>query len=121
MRVFTEKETMLFDMAYKCIGRVVAVTYTNENLYEIKIQNRDTKELESLPESIRDMFAKAGIAYMRNLFCDTNKDKAIEILQKKFLKDGIQPSRYFFDGLIVIKKVQYDTTTFTDYSSRGAA
>lgn len=121
MRVFTKKETATFDMAYKCISRVVACTYSTENLYEIKVQNRETKYINPLPTEITDMFYKAGIPYMQNLFCDINKNKAIAILQKKFLKDGTQPTRYFIDGLLVIQKVKYETTNFVDMSARVAS
>lgn len=121
MRVLTARERESFEMAFKCISRVVAITYTTQKIYEIKIQQRGSKELSKIPEPIMDMFNKAGLAYMQKMFCDIQRFHTIDILIKKFFKDKIQPKDYCFDGLLIIAPVKVKESTYTEFSSRISA
>jgi len=121
MRVLTKRELHIFDVAYECICRVVVVSHTTDKLYEIKQQNRTTKEVYSVPIAILDLFSKAGINKMQTMFCSMNKEQTIKLLIKKLFKDGIQPNSYIFHGLLVIKPIKEIETTYTTYSERESA
>lgn len=117
MRVLTKREQHIFDVAYECICRVVVVSHTTQKLHEIKQQHRITKETHSIPPAILDLFNKAGISKMQTMFCLINKKSTMKLLVKKLFKEGIQPNKYIFHGLLVIKPIKEVQTSYTEYSS----
>jgi hypothetical protein len=121
MRILTIEKNELFEIAFEYIARVVAVTHTTDKIYEIKVQNRNDKSLEQIPKAIRDMFIKAGIPKMQNLFMPIKKEETVEMLIKKFIDDAIQPREYIFDGLLVISPTKVIGNTYTAYASENVA
>ena len=121
MRILTKREEHIFNVAFECICRVVAVTYTTDKLHEIKTQNKETKQLTAIPVAIIDLFDKAGIVKMQTLFCSMNKKTTIPLLIKKLFKDGVQPNRYIFDGLLVIQPIKVQEFTYTHAYTKVSA
>lgn len=116
MRVLTHAEREAFEIAFEYIARVVTVTHTTNKIYEIKVQSRADKTLQAIPKSISDMFLSAGIEKMQSLFMPYKKNKTVDILFKKFLKDNIQPRDYIFDGLLVVQPIKVAVSNYVSYS-----
>jgi hypothetical protein len=121
MRVWTKAERESFGIAFEYIARVVTVTYTTEKIHEIKVQDRATKKTSPIPQPIRDMFLKAGVRKMQEIFMPYKKEQVIDMLGKKFLNDKIQPQEYIFDGLLVIEPIKVAMSSYAHFSAGGSA
>lgn len=115
-----EKDKETFRVAFNYISRVMAVTYTTTNLHEIQIFSNRTSS--KLPASYMRLFASDSLGKLRALFCDINKDEAIEKLIDDCFTKGIQPNSYIFGGVLGVSKIKHQETVYEaeeDYRYAG--
>jgi len=120
MRELTKKETEVFRVAFNCICRVVAITHTTTNLFEIKVFNK--RETKNIPSSMIRLFSSDNLSSIQSKFCNMNEKEAIDSLVHDCFNKGIQPNTYIFSGLLGVQKVKVHETTYEHTeSSRYAA
>jgi hypothetical protein len=116
MRVLTKKEHEVFRVAFNCICRVVAITHTTTNLFEIKIFSK--RESKNIPSSIIRLFSNDTLSNIQSKFCNMNEKEAIDSLIHDCFTKGIQPNTYIFSGLLGVQKVKVCETTY-DHTEDG--
>lgn len=105
-----EKDKETFRVAFNCISRVIAVTYTTTNFHEIKIYSNRTSE--RLPAAYMKLFSSDTLSRLRSLFCELNKAEAIDKLINDCFTLGIQPNSYIFAGVLGVSKITHQETAY---------